>query len=204
MKCGFLNLLLVATCLSLPAYSFNEPEKPIRGRPQPVMQGEPRLTALKSAEIDHFYRVTKSLFRGAQPSSKGMWELKTLGVKTLVSLRAGTNDDQGRIGTTGLTCLNVPLSWNPLRGPKDESVVQFLKYVTDPANQPVFVHCRQGVDRTGLMIAAYRIVIEGWNKEQAIAEMQAIGLHSRYFKFENYLRQLDVEKIRQEVRQPSG
>ncbi|MBX7220139.1 MAG: tyrosine-protein phosphatase [Blastocatellia bacterium] len=162
-------------------------------------KGKP-LVAVKSEEIDNFYQVDKTLYRGAQPTKVGMVELKNLGIKTLVSLRSGTGDDLKRIGATGLTCLNVPVSWNPLRGPKDEAVVKFLQTVTDPANQPVFVHCRQGVDRTGVMMAAYRVVIQGWDKEEAIEEMQQVGSHSRYIKYEGYLKKMDVNKIRKELK----
>ena len=45
-------------------------------------------------------------------------------------------------------------------------------HMADPAKRPVFVHCKHGADRTGTMVAFYRILFEGWSKDEAIREMK--------------------------------
>jgi protein tyrosine/serine phosphatase len=51
---------------------------------------------------------------------------------------------------------------------KMRDVVKFLQIVTDPEKVPVFVHCQHGADRTGVMAASYRIIVQGWSKDQAL------------------------------------
>lgn len=155
---------------------------------------------ISSKEVKKLYKVSDTLYRGAQPSEEGIFELKKLGIKTLINLRTDSDEDAERLNGVELACESIPISWNPFRSPKDADVVKFLQMATDPSKQPVFVHCRQGVDRTGLMIAAYRIVIQGWNKDEALAEMKQIGFHNRYGKYEKYLRNMDINKIKEQIK----
>lgn len=45
----------------------------------------------------------------------------------------------------------------------------------------LYVHCRRGVDRTGFVIAAFRMRHEGWTYDAAVAEMKSMGFHPWYF-----------------------
>lgn len=162
--------------------------------------GNHQTEQILSSEIDHFYKVTDRLYRGGQPSDKGFQELKKLGITHIISLRSDS-DDVNLLDDEKLTLEHIPVSVNPFKKPKEADVVQFLKAVTAASKQSVFVHCRQGVDRTGLMIAAYRIVIDGWSRDEAIAEMNSIGSHWYYRRFESYLRKLDIEKIKKQISQ---
>lgn len=129
-------------------------------------------------ELPNFHQVNGELYRGAQPGKDGYQRLAHMGVKTVVNLR---NDDQlaqaeaKDVRALGLTYFNIPL--NTWRRPTDEQVNRVLAIISDPANQPVFVHCRRGADRTGTMIAVYRISHDGWNTEQAKAEANRFGMH---------------------------
>ena len=83
--------------------------------------------------------------------------------------------------------------------PHDDDVVRFLQIVTDESRLPAFVHCRRGADRTGMMVAIYRIAVQGWDKEQAIAEMTQGGFrfNSGWQNLVQYVRDLDIDAIRQ-------
>ena len=63
---------------------------------------------------------------------------------------------------------------------------------------PVFVHCLHGADRTGTMCAAYRVVVDGWTKQQAIDEMTkgGYGFHPVWANLPKFIENLDVEKIK--------
>jgi protein tyrosine/serine phosphatase len=82
--------------------------------------------------------------------------------------------------------------------PEDEDVLRFLRIVTDTNRAPVFVHCLHGSDRTGTMIAIYRMAVENWSKEAAIEEMTrgGFGFHRVWRNLVKYLRALDVEDLK--------
>ncbi len=73
-----------------------------------------------------------------------------------------------------LQWVNLPM-WFWWR-PSDEQIRRFLAVATDPANRPVFVHCRQGWNRAGIMVAVYRVVRHGWTLRQAYQEARRLGL----------------------------
>jgi len=161
-------------------------------------------------------RVTPTLYRCAQPTEAGLRRLAeqrplepgARPVQTVVSLRLLHDDeleDELEVGDDVDLRDGAPLrlerihfkSWHP----EDEDVVKFLRIATTPALQPVLVHCRYGADRTGAMVAAYRIVVEGWTKEEAVREMTegGFGFHPVWNGLRDYLMELDVGKIRREV-----
>jgi protein tyrosine/serine phosphatase len=82
--------------------------------------------------------------------------------------------------------------------PVTGDVVRFLKIVTDPNHTPVFVHCQHGADRTGTMCAVYRIAVQGWSKDEAIAEMTkgGFGHHAIYKNLVKFVRDLDIDEIK--------
>lgn len=144
--------------------------------------------------LPNFHKVTDTLYRGAQPSREGMRQLKQLGVKTVVNLRA-FHSDRDEIGDTGLAREHIHFNtWHA----EDKEVVRFLKIVTNTNNAPVFVHCMHGADRTGMMCAIYRVAVYGWTKDQAIEEMTQgdFGFHKEWQNLILYIRELDIEKLK--------
>ena len=145
--------------------------------------------------LPNLHKVSDGLYRGAQPTAEGMRELKGMGVKTVVNLRK-FHSDRDEIGDTGLAYEHI--YFNPLH-PEDKEVVRFLQIVTDKARTPAFVHCQHGADRTGTMCALYRIVVQGWSREDAIDEMTrgGFGHHERTFgNLRSYIRRLDLGRIK--------
>jgi len=150
--------------------------------------------ALELPGVPNLHKVSDNLYRGGQPSSEGMKQLEKLGIKTVVNLRL-VHSDRDEIENTGLSYEHIPMAtWNT----QDEDVVRFLKIITDSNNTPVFVHCQYGADRTGTMCAIYRIVVEGWNKIEAIDEMTkgGFGFHSIWKNLVDDIHSLDIETIR--------
>jgi hypothetical protein len=82
--------------------------------------------------------------------------------------------------------------------PEAEEVVRFLKIVTDPRRTPVLVHCQHGADRTGTMIAVYRIAVQGWSKAEAIREMTlgGFGYHPIWSLLPIWVQALDIDRIK--------
>jgi protein tyrosine/serine phosphatase len=141
-----------------------------------------------AAPIDNFAQVADGVYRGAQPDGAGFRALKTMGVRTVVNLRA--HHDDAAATALGLDVVSIPMPSLPtIDAPTDEEIRKFLDVVTDPARRPVFVHCAVGKDRTGTMCAIYRIEVEGWTPERAIAEMHEFGYHDEvYGGLEKFVR----------------
>jgi len=146
------------------------------------------------AGIQNCYRVTTNLYRGAQPTAKGMAQLKANGIKTVVNLRAW-HSDKDKVAGTGLN--SVRFEMEPWRGDEAEAI-QFLKIVTDTNNLPAFVHCERGADRTGMMCAMYRITVCGWTKQEAIAEMKdgGFGFNPVWQELVTFVEKADIADIK--------
>lgn len=147
--------------------------------------------------LPNFYGVTDNLYRSAQPEDVAFAELKKMGIKTVVNLRSLHSDrDQCREAGLGYEKIKMQ-AWNP----DDEDVIDFVRIAVDEGRHPVLVHCQHGADRTGTVIAAYRIVVQGWSKEDAIEEMTqgGYGYHKTWGGLIEYLQELDVEAMRTEI-----
>ena len=123
-----------------------------------------------------------------------MQNAKKLGVRTVVSLRA-FHSDSNEIGETGLGYEHLFLkTWHP----EEEDVVRFLKFVTDPKQTPVLLHCQHGADRTGMVSAIYRIVVQGWTKEEAVREMTTgdFGFHEVWKNLPPWIMALDTDALK--------
>ena len=142
--------------------------------------------------LENFARVSDSLYRGAQPTSRGFKELEHLGIKSIVDLRQ-LHDEAPLLANTHLRYLALPCD---AAAPQEAAVVAFLKFVSDPANQPVFVHCQYGSDRTGTMVAAYRVAVENWSAADAAAELPVFGFHQVFTSTRRFIEQYDAAALR--------
>ena len=139
-------LLLLAACVN--------PPDPDAGRTDPALASPGNIEG-----VSNFAKISDGVWRGAQPTAEGMAALKRMGVKTIVNLRA-LHTDRDELRGLGLDYAHLPCT---ALVPDEEVVVKFLKIATDPERRPVFVHCQHGSDRTGVVIAAYRVVVMGWS-----------------------------------------
>ncbi len=146
--------------------------------------------AIESEEIPNFYKVTATLYRGAQPTAEGIRQLKAMGIKTIVSFRSLHRDDD-EIGDTKIRYEHIGFdTWKV----EHEAIIKFLKIIQDEAKKPVFVHCQHGADRTGAACAVYRMVVCGWAKEKAMDEMVrgGFGFHPIWKNIIRYIEQFEL------------
>ena len=123
--------------------------------------------------LPNFGRVTENLYRGGQPSSDGFKELRAMGVKIVVNLREDRTEvatEKRQVESLGMKSIGIP--WSANHEPSSAQIVEFLDLLRANPDTKIFVHCRRGADRTGVMIAAYRIADEHQPVAEAVAEMR--------------------------------
>ena len=129
-------------------------------------------TILKDISISNFEQVNDTILRGAAPSDENLRLLAKSGVKTIVDLRmAGpaVKHESGVAHELGINYVHVPLGF---KSPNLSEMTRVLGVLNDSEKQPVFVHCRQGADRTGMTIGMYRRIHDKWEFDKTYAEMR--------------------------------
>jgi tyrosine-protein phosphatase SIW14 len=149
--------------------------------------------------VENFAKVSPALWRGSQPSAEGFHNLEDAGVRTVINVRHHHDDTELLRGTNLRSVRIKTYAWNP----KEPDLVTFFRVMQNPENWPVFIHCNKGKDRVGFYVAAYRIVVDGWSTDDAIREMFQFDYDPLWFRIPIVLRQLDVEKLKAQMAEPS-
>jgi protein tyrosine phosphatase (PTP) superfamily phosphohydrolase (DUF442 family) len=145
-----------------------------------------------SDHLENFFQVDEKVYRSAQPSRNAFRELDCLGIRNVLDLRE-LNLDAFRSRGTCVTVRHLPLDPSCVT---EGEVVSALRIIRE-ARGPILVHCKFGSDRTGVVVAFYRIVFQGWTKEAAIEEMTqgGYGFHPQYAQLIRLIRSADVDRL---------
>lgn len=145
----------------------------------------------------NFYRISEDLFRSEQPTAQEMQYLEKMGVKTIINLRQWHSDEAEMVDTK-LSAVAVKMRAGKIT---DAKVIEALRAI-HRYPKPILIHCWHGSDRTGVVVAMYRIVFQNWTKSQAIEELMKPEFGHHYNVYPNivkYIENVDVEKIRAAV-----
>lgn len=182
-------LLILAFFYLTPGYKTS-PDVPEKDRPLTWAQPVP------NSKINNFYQVTENIYRGPRPTRKNLNELQSRGINTILDLEF-LHTDRYKIKKTSTKFKSLHIrmvAWKI----EDKAIIKALKILTDPENYPIYLHCKHGSDRTGVVIAMYRMVVQGWSREEAIKEMMGggYGFHISWKNIPKYIEKVDVEKIK--------
>jgi len=165
--------------------------------PGPAERPSEWAIAVAGTSVGNLYRIEDGLFRGAQPSAAGFRELAALGVRNVLDLAGGSGDTR-YVADGSIQLFHVPMSaW----GLRDDLVLKALRIMTAPENRPLLIHCAHGADRTGALVALYRVVVQGWTKEHAVREMNKGGYHHNglFRNLDRYVMNANIDALRQEL-----
>ena len=151
--------------------------------------------SIEAEGLTNLFQLSDILYRSGQPVAQGLTSAKTLGIKTVLSLQLVNADTTYEAEeNTGLTLEHVSMvPWYV----STEQLIEAMQKI-DQAEKPVLVHCLHGSDRTGLIVALYRILFEGWTREMAVYEMTegGFGYHDAFANLVETLETVDLEAIR--------
>jgi protein tyrosine phosphatase (PTP) superfamily phosphohydrolase (DUF442 family) len=151
--------------------------------------GKPLASRIQVNGIKNFAQVAKGIYRGAQPNAEGLKYLSDNGFKTIISFREWHCEKlDPKLAT--MEAISIPIEADIFGSepPTETQIKRFFEVIMDKGELPVFFHCMQGVDRTGVMAALYRIEIDGWTNKEAIEEMQAFGFHDMWKDLMEFIR----------------
>ena len=139
-------------------------------------------------DVPNFQKVSDSIYRGAQPTVAGFGILKTMGILTVLDLRESSHarTEEAIVKAQGMRYINIPMAG--LEAPSDAHIAQALALLGNAAAGPVFVHCRRGADRTGTVLACYRISHDHWDNSKALAEAKQRGMSKFQIAMYRYIR----------------
>lgn len=148
--------------------------------------------AIAGTSLNNLFKVNDSIYRSEQPGLDAIKYFDSLGIKSILNLRAG-HSDSNVLSTGNLNYYNVQMRTGRFT---DSEIIQALRIVKD-APKPLLVHCKHGSDRTGVVIAMYRIIFENWTKEKATDELVngSYGFHHIFVNIPAYIKNVDLNKI---------
>jgi len=150
--------------------------------------------------VSNLHQVTPALYRSARLDSVDVAQLQALGVKTVISLRSFHSDTEVLEGS-GIRTVRIPINTWAIR---DRHVIEAMRSIRAAEQEgPVLLHCLHGADRTGMMIAMYRMLYQDWPRDKAIDELKngGYGYHAVWKNIERYLSRVNVEDIRARIDQ---
>ena len=167
-----------------------------QSKPPRRLLAELAMQDIKESLAENFHIVTpEKVYRSSQPDRKEFISLELHGCKSVLNLRTA-HSDLPKIA--GLKLKEHRLKCHKI-GRTD--IIRAMKMLRD-AEMPILIHGCKGSDRTGVVVAAYRIVFEDWSVEEALKEFKdpANGKHRYiYRKFPKLIRHTDWENVKKEV-----
>lgn len=138
--------------------------------------------------IPNFHVVNDRVYRGGQPSGEGFRNLAAAGIKTIVDLRDEEDhikNEKHFVKALGMHYVSIPMKG--MHTPSEKSVSHALKVLYDEHAGPVFIHCKRGADRSGLVLACYRMEHDNWSNREALDEARSYGMSWYQFPLIRYV-----------------
>lgn len=124
-------------------------------------------------------QVHKNLYRGPRPDSFG--DLKRFGITRVISLQSGAEDELTESKyehehPEDFGMKQVRIRCSNILPPDFKQTMDALRLMSDGSHIN-YVHCHSGVDRTGFMVAVYRMMFNHWSFDDAHSEWVKMGRH---------------------------
>lgn len=131
--------------------------------------------------------VGSSIMRGGRPEMSDLAELKQLGYKTIINLENDAKvvaKEKAYAAELGFNYIENPMNASAV--PNDQEMEKLIAIMADSRNYPLYIHCKHGQDRTGLVVGLHRVFNDKWKPDVAYQEMLDIGFHPIYASMKKY------------------
>ena len=139
--------------------------------------------------VPNFHIVNEQVLRGGQPTGAGFRNLADMGVTTVIDLQEDgerARNEKNLVQALGMRYVNIPMKG--MTTPTEKQISNSLKALNDNSAGPVFVHCKRGADRTGMVIACYRIQHDHWDNQKALDEARNNGMSWFQLPLQRYVK----------------
>ena len=184
--------IVATSVLILPLSAFAQADR--------TLENQSSIGVLKSKEepkwengltiIDRFNIVETGFYRGARPETENqMKTLKAYRIKTILDV--SDNDEafeieKARAKKLGMKIIRVAMDgWN---APTDAQTAEVQALLNDKSLRPIYIHCKHGRERTGVMVGLYRVYTNDWKPEKAYKEMKDMGFRTLAWNFRIYFK----------------
>ena len=148
-------------------------------------------------EVKNFHKVSNGIYRSSQPDKETVELMEVIGIKTILNLRKYHSDEKKAVNTD-IKLESIKMDAGKISDEEVITALQVLKY----SEKPILIHCWHGSDRTGVIVAMYRIIFENYTREDAIKELrdEKYGYHEGVFpNVVKYIKNVNIEKIKEAV-----
>lgn len=134
--------------------------------------------------VTNFAQVETTVACAGAVKATAVSGIKNLGFASIINLRLDTEKgadidaEAAAAKAAGITFIHIPFN-----GAMPDPAVadRFLQAVTQPANQPAFIHCASG-NRAAALWMIKRVLVDKWDNDRAIEEATALGMTSPALK----------------------
>lgn len=153
-------------------------------------------SVLSFVELKNIHKVDAGVYRGSQPDDKTFKQLENTSIKEILNLRRYNSDNDEAKNTT-LKLHHVKMRAEAIN---EDHLLNALKIIKN-RDGDILIHCWHGSDRTGAVVAMYRIIYQNWTKEEAINELKngEYGYHGIYRNIPKLINKIDIEEFKKKL-----
>lgn len=151
---------------------------------------------VETSQVKNLWKLNDTIYRSAQPEITNVQYLEKMGIHGFLDLRSH-HSDKSIVTGTSISEYEVEMKADSFT---DKEIIDALRVIKS-SSKPLLIHCKQGSDRTGVVIAMYRIIFQGWTKDKALTELLngGYGFHTKYTNIPFYIKNVDIDKIKKSL-----